>query len=1006
MKITDFAAQIQALQHHADRLLQTQDQHQPATVLPEVVEEFHSTLEELQVAQEELLRQNAELWSARQTIEAERRRYQELFDFAPDGYLVTDPNGVIQEANRAAAALLRVPPGFLVGKPLFIFTAPAEHRTFYSRLCQLLQAQQPEEWEIRLQPRGEGPIDALLTVAPTHDTEGHAISLRWLVRDLTHRKQAEARYRALFENALEGIFRSTPEGRFLEVNPALVHMLGYDTAEELLALRLPDDLYMDPAQRESHRARYEATGIINGVELVWKKKDGTPIVVTLHARTINDARGTVAGYEGMVLDLTERKQMEEALRASEERYRIISHMISDYAFALRVTEQGTTFLEWLTESFTHVTGYPVAEMVGKPDPWRVYIHPDDLERVHHVLSTITPEAPKRYEFRLIRKDGSVRWLRSHIRAVRGQEGLRIYGSTQDITERRQAEEEIRTLNAELERRVLERTAQLQESEARYRQLFENANDAIAIVSRDGRVVAVNQKMFVLTGLPQEAFVGKTPEELLPSSVRASVRQKLRQALIDGRVGPYELPVRTPLGRKTFSINTFTYCQDGVAAGTINIARDITEELRQKQERDNLYQFTHDLVRCIDTHTVGELLFAHAQTMLGADYGDLMLAPAGGTELKRLAAYGVGAENFAEEWVEVDKESAVVSLAVRQRRPVIIEDYPRNPLISERLRQKYHFLRDVWATPLISGEKLVGIFSAGFLTPQQPNLEKLRFLQLLGNEAALALERVRLIEQLQESEQRFRALAQEREQQLIASDRLVSVGELAASLAHEFNNPLYIVLGFIQDLLTEVKPSDPLHRPLAIIEEEARRCQKLVRDLLDFARPTPANPCWADLKEIIQKSVELVSAPLQKRQVNTEIDIRPDLPLVYVDAQQLQQVLLNLFFNAIEAMPAGGTLTVRVAITASERSVGQEGESPEVCIVVADTGIGIDPHDMEKIFRPFFSAKKAKGMGLGLSICEGIIKAHGGRIEVASTPGQGTTFSLFFPLTHSLNTAHV
>ncbi|MBI3300502.1 MAG: PAS domain S-box protein, partial [Deltaproteobacteria bacterium] len=120
--------------------------------------------------------------------------------------------------------------------------------------------------------------------------------------------ESEARYYALFQNALEGIFRSTPEGHFTEVNPALVRMLGYASAEEVLALKLPDDLYVDPAQRTHLRANYETAGAVEGEELQWKKKNGEQIVVSLYARVIRDLHGRVVGYEGLVLDITARKR--------------------------------------------------------------------------------------------------------------------------------------------------------------------------------------------------------------------------------------------------------------------------------------------------------------------------------------------------------------------------------------------------------------------------------------------------------------------------------------------------------------------------------------------------------------------------------------------------------------------------------------------------------------------------------------------------------------------------
>lgn len=254
------------------------------------------------------------------------------------------------------------------------------------------------------------------------------------------------------------------------------------------------------------------------------------------------------------------------------------------------------------------------------------------------------------------------------------------------------------------------------------------------------------------------------------------------------------------------------------------------------------------------------------------------------------------------------------------------------------------------------------------------------------------ERKRMEEALQESERRFRKLAHDQERQLILSDRLISFGELTASLAHEFSNPLGIVIGFAQDLLAEVDPADPRYQSVKIIEEEARRCKKIMQDLLDFGRPTPPQFTQTAPMEMVKKSLGLLSTRLQKTNIRTAIQDQNDLPNIWVDTQQIEQVLVNLFFNAIEAMPDGGALTVRLM----DNPKGGPGGRDEVIIAVSDTGYGIKPNHLPKIFHPFFTTKSKKGMGLGLSICKSIMEAHGGRISAESAPGRGTTFYLYLP----------
>ncbi|HEY1231791.1 MAG TPA: PAS domain S-box protein [Candidatus Binatia bacterium] len=245
--------------------------------------------------------------------------------------------------------------------------------------------------------------------------------------------------------------------------------------------------------------------------------------------------------------------------------------------------------------------------------------------------------------------------------------------------------------------------------------------------------------------------------------------------------------------------------------------------------------------------------------------------------------------------------------------------------------------------------------------------------------------------LRESERKLRDQAQQLEQQLIASGRLVSLGQLTASMAHEFNNPLGIIIGFAEDMLTGVESDDPEYRSLQIIHQEAHRCKKIVEDLLDYARPRVAEMAPVRVQAVVDRTLELVENHLYKQKVQVVKEIASDLPRVRADSQQLAQVLVNLYLNAIDAMPNGGELTVGAAFE-------QDAGAPEIIITVADTGFGMEASTLDKIFQPFYTAKKRRGLGLGLPICERIVKNHGGGITVQSQPGTGTMFEIRLPAT--------
>jgi PAS domain S-box-containing protein len=512
-------------------------------------------------------------------------------------------------------------------------------------------------------------------------------------------------------------------------------------------------------------------------------------------------------------EIRERQRAEAALRDSEERYRIISQAISDYAFAFHFTPDGALIVDWLTESFTKVTGYPVQEVMGNPRALRTYMHPGDQDRVMTILKTLPPGQPVSYQYRLVTKQGEVRWLESSAWAVADDTGqvTHVYGGARDITERKQAEE--------------------------------------ALSFR-----------FLFAGNPLPMWV--------------------------------------------YDEETLQFLEVNDAA---------------------------------------------------------------------VAQYGYSREEFLQ-------------MRLTDIRP--LEEVPR---LLDALQQEWSVLRHAgeWRHCRKDGALIVAEIIA-------------HALDFAGRKAVLTVAqdvtlRTQMEEQLRQSEERYRLLAQEREQQLILSDRRVALGDLAASFAHEFNNPLGIILGFAQDLLNETRPGDAFRRRLEIIESETQRCRRLVRDLVDFVRPAPTLRVWTDLRKLINTSLALVVTSLRKQRIRTATEIQANLPRAYVDAQQLQQVLLNLFFNAIEAMPHGGQLSVQAVLAPNPTETGGL-RGPNVLIKVIDTGTGIAVEDQGKIFRPFFTTKTKGGMGLGLSICQSIIQAHGGRMTVDSAPGEGTTCSIILPLT--------
>ncbi len=221
------------------------------------------------------------------------------------------------------------------------------------------------------------------------------------------------------------------------------------------------------------------------------------------------------------------------------------------------------------------------------------------------------------------------------------------------------------------------------------------------------------------------------------------------------------------------------------------------------------------------------------------------------------------------------------------------------------------------------------------------------------------------------------------QQLWQAAKLATMGELASSIAHELNNPLATVSLRIESLTAQTSQDDPRRRGLEIIGQEVERMGKLVTNLLQFSRRSQKEISTVDIHEEIENTVELVHYHLRKNDIRVIREFEPKLPGILADRQQLRQLFLNLFTNASDAMPKGGTLTIRVGLRPEENGFSIE---------ITDTGIGIPPEILPKVMEPFYTTKpEGKGTGLGLAICRRIVQEHRGTFDIASegVPGRGT-----------------
>ena len=446
MRDSVFKPNIEALQGWVDELQQyaAESPAQLEAKLPKIIEGLQVSLEELGVAEEQPRQQNEELAAVHRAVEEKPQYYKELFDFAPDGYLVTDTDGTIQEANRAAGALLSMAPDSLVGKSVLAFVAEPDRSTFYNQLPQLQTLQGAWEWSVCLQPWEGAPFYGAITVTAARNRQGALVALRWLIRDTSGwvetaeaLRESEKKYRLLFEESRDAIYINTREGKIVSVNRATLNLFGY-TKAELIGMDIRK-LYVHPEDRGKFQQEIERKESVRDYELKLRKNNGTEMDCRVTSTVRRASDGRVLGYQGIIRDITEQVKAERAIRESEQRFHQLAENIREVFW---LTSLDGSQVYFISPTYEEIWGRTCESLIAQPESWLDAVHP-----AHRENAIANFEKQKRGEFveneyRIVRPDGSIRWIQSHVFPVRNEEGgiYRLAGSAQDITKRKQAEE--------------------------------------------------------------------------------------------------------------------------------------------------------------------------------------------------------------------------------------------------------------------------------------------------------------------------------------------------------------------------------------------------------------------------------------------------------------------------------------------------------------------------------------------------------------------------------------
>jgi len=508
---------------------------------------------------------------------------------------------------------------------------------------------------------------------------------------------------------------------------------------------------------------------------------------------------------------------------------------------------------------------------------------------------------------------------------------------------------------------------------------------MVVVDGAGRIVFANRQAQAMFGYALDALLGQPVEILLPAALRPSHeghRAAYHAAPRTRAMGTdMELAARRQDGSEfPVEISLSPLATD---SGTLVIAavRDVTDRKRTEARLQAL-QRDADARRARETSELrtSEAMF---RGLLDAAPDGMVIVDRQGrivlVNRQAAAMFGAAPEALVGEAVELLLPDAYRAHHHRHRAAYHEAPRPRPmgagmELLARRL-DGGEFPVEISLSPLESARGMLVIAAVRDITERK------------RTEAALQALR-------EESErQRVQAERAALEQAARRAEKLAALGTLAAGLAHELNNPIGIMSSRIELMLLE---GDGLaaeaREDLQVLQRQAQRVARITNGLLSFARQSSGGRGPVDLNHVVRETLALAERQIEKEGVRFGVDLTPDLPAIFGDADTLQQVVLNLLTNARDALAAhGGDIYIRTAARAADPGV--------VELVVADTGPGIAPEDLARLFDPFFTTKPT-GTGLGLSISHGIVREHGGTIDVESKPGEGTTFVLAFPAIRS------
>ena len=519
-------------------------------------------------------------------------------------------------------------------------------------------------------------------------------------------------------------------------------------------------------------------------------------------------------------------------------------------------------------------------------------------------------------------------------------------------------------------------------EALFESLLQSAPDAIVIINQDGEIVLVNSRAEQVFGYDRGELIGQPVEILVPERFREAHVAYRQQFIDEPRTRPMGIGLDL-LGRRRdgteipveISLSPLT-TPEGILVTAIirNISerKRIEEELRNRAHKQAIVaQLGRRALTGIDVYMLMDEAAVLLCQVLGVEFCDVLECRTESRSLLLQAGCG-WKEGLVGRLTEPATPESLAGHVLVSQLPLVIEDHQGRKEYRIPPRLKEHGVRSTAYVNIYGGERSFGVLGAHSRRPRSFTLDDVHFLQSVANVLSSAIERKRH-EQAQ------------RERDLIRAEQMVALGQVAAGMAHELRNPLTSIKGLVQVNLREAEARGLPNEDLRIIEQEIRRMERTLQTFLDFARPPKLERRELELAPLVERVTSLIGGRAGKQNVRLLFDRPPQPVTVSGDADQLQQLILNLALNALDAMPKGGELMIRLHAPAQN----------EVRLEIEDTGHGLPRQLIDRLFDPFVSTKET-GLGLGLAVSRRIAEDHGGTLTAANRPEGGARFVVSLP----------